>query len=105
MYCRKKFFDEAAPPSRINISCPLRIFIELTREAGVRFFGNKIRLHGNLGTMTTISLLTISNIFMTFAWYGHLKFRDPPLFKMIVISWGIAFFEYFQVPANRIGSY
>ena len=56
--------------------------------------------------MTTIILLTISNIFMTFAWYGHLKFRSQPLFKVIAISWGIAFFEYcFQVPANRIGSY
>jgi len=53
--------------------------------------------------MTTIVLLTISNIFMTFAWYGHLKYRQAPLFKVIVISWGIAFFEYcFQVPANRI---
>jgi uncharacterized protein (DUF486 family) len=56
--------------------------------------------------MTTIVLLTISNIFMTFAWYGHLKYRQASLFKVIVISWGIAFFEYrFQVPANRIGSY
>ena len=56
--------------------------------------------------MRTIALLTISNIFMTFAWYGHLKYRDVPLFRVIVISWLIAFFEYcFQVPANRIGSY
>ena len=56
--------------------------------------------------MTTILLLTISNIFMTFAWYGHLKYRHEPLFKVILISWMIAFFEYcFQVPANRIGSY
>jgi uncharacterized protein len=56
--------------------------------------------------MTTIILLTISNIFMTFAWYGHLKYRSTPLFKVILISWVIAFFEYcFQVPANRIGSY
>jgi uncharacterized protein (DUF486 family) len=56
--------------------------------------------------MTTILLLTISNIFMTFAWYGHLKYRSVPLFKVIVVSWLIAFFEYcFQVPANRIGSY
>ncbi len=56
--------------------------------------------------MTTIFLLTISNIFMTFAWYGHLKYRSVPLYKVIVISWMIAFFEYcFQVPANRIGSY
>ena len=56
--------------------------------------------------MTTIVLLTISNIFMTFAWYGHLKYRQEPLLKVILISWAIAFFEYcFQVPANRIGSY
>lgn len=56
--------------------------------------------------MRTIILLTISNIFMTFAWYGHLKFRNVPLWKVILFSWGIAFFEYyFQVPANRYGSY
>jgi uncharacterized protein len=56
--------------------------------------------------MLTIFLLTISNIFMTFAWYGHLKYRSAPIFLTILISWGIAFFEYcFQVPANRIGSY
>jgi len=56
--------------------------------------------------MWTILLLTISNIFMTIAWYGHLKFRSEGLWKVIVVSWGIAFFEYcFQVPANRIGSY
>ena len=51
-----------------------------------------------------IILLTISNIFMTFAWYGHLKFRSHALILVILVSWGIAFFEYcFQVPANRIG--
>ena len=56
--------------------------------------------------MRTVILLTISNIFMTFAWYGHLKYRNSPLWKVILASWGIAFFEYcFQVPANRIGSY
>jgi uncharacterized protein (DUF486 family) len=56
--------------------------------------------------MRTIILLTISNIFMTFAWYGHLKYRSSALWKVILVSWGIAFFEYcFQVPANRIGSY
>lgn len=54
--------------------------------------------------MKTIVLLIISNIFMTFAWYGHLKFKSSPLFLVILISWGIAFAEYcFQVPANRIG--
>jgi len=56
--------------------------------------------------MITILLLILSNIFMTFAWYGHLKFREVPLPKVIFISWIIAFAEYcFQVPANRIGSY
>ena len=56
--------------------------------------------------MKTIILLTISNVFMTFAWYGHLKFRESPLWIVIVVSWMIAFAEYcFQVPANRIGSY
>ena len=54
--------------------------------------------------MKTIVLLTISNLFMTFAWYGHLKYRESPLWKAIFFSWLIAFFEYcFQVPANRIG--
>jgi uncharacterized protein (DUF486 family) len=54
--------------------------------------------------MWTIILLTISNIFMTFAWYGHLRYRDRPLWEVTIVSWGIAFFEYcFQVPANRIG--
>lgn len=54
--------------------------------------------------ITPIVLLTISNIFMTFAWYGHLKFKLSPLWIVVIASWGIAFFEYcFQVPANRIG--
>jgi uncharacterized protein (DUF486 family) len=66
----------------------------------------QIRNSGNISRMRTILLLTCSNIFMTFAWYGHLKYKSAPLFKVIVISWMIAFFEYcFQVPANRIGSY
>jgi len=52
----------------------------------------------------TIGLLIASNVFMTFAWYGHLKFKTAPLVTVILISWGIALFEYmFQVPANRIG--
>ena len=51
-----------------------------------------------------VILLTISNIFMTFAWYGHLKYKNKALWIVILVSWGIAFFEYcFQVPANRIG--
>ncbi len=51
-----------------------------------------------------IIMLTVSNIFMTFAWYGHLKFRTSALWLVILVSWGIAFFEYcLQVPANRMG--
>lgn len=54
--------------------------------------------------MKTIILLIISNSFMTFAWYGHLKEPNMPMWKAIMISWGIAFFEYcFMVPANRLG--
>lgn len=54
--------------------------------------------------MPTILLLLVSNVFMTFAWYGHLKDMRTPLWIAILASWGIAFFEYcFQVPANRIG--
>jgi len=53
----------------------------------------------------TVLLLIISNAFMTFAWYGHLKYENVPLWKVILVSWGIALFEYvFQVPANRIGN-
>ena len=55
--------------------------------------------------MITVILLTISNVFMTFAWYGHLRYKASPLWRAIVVSWLIAFFEYcFQVPANRLGS-
>jgi uncharacterized protein (DUF486 family) len=61
-------------------------------------------------SFASIGLLVLSNTFMTFAWYGHLKFKELKwseslgLFAIILISWGIAFFEYcFQVPANRIG--
>ena len=54
--------------------------------------------------MRTVLLLVASNIFMTFAWYGHLKDKGMPLWKAILISWGIAFFEYcLMVPANRLG--
>jgi uncharacterized protein len=52
----------------------------------------------------TVAFLTISNLFMTMAWYGHLKFKETALWKVILVSWGIAFVEYcFQVPANRLG--
>ncbi len=55
---------------------------------------------------STIGLLILSNIFMTYAWYGHLRdLRESPMWMAILASWGIAFFEYMlQVPANRIGS-
>jgi uncharacterized protein (DUF486 family) len=54
--------------------------------------------------MRTIALLTASNVFMTAAWYGHLRFRTTALWKVILVSWLLAFFEYcLQVPANRFG--
>ena len=54
--------------------------------------------------VVTIGLLLLSNVFMTVAWYGHLKFRATPLLLAVLVSWGIAFFEYcLQVPANRAG--
>lgn len=54
--------------------------------------------------MSTVILLLCSNVFMTFAWYGHLKFKSSPMWMAILASWGIAFFEYvLQVPANRLG--
>ena len=56
--------------------------------------------------MTTAGLLLCSNVFMTFAWYAHLRdLRDKPLIVAVLVSWGIAFFEYLlQVPANRVGA-
>ncbi|WP_226470392.1 DMT family protein [Luteimonas panaciterrae] len=52
-----------------------------------------------------VILLIGSNVFMTFAWYGHLKYKSSPLMLAVLVSWGIAFFEYcLQVPANRLGS-
>ena len=58
-----------------------------------------------IARLIPIALLVCSNIFMTFAWYGHLKFKDRPLWVVILVSWGIAFFEYcLAVPANRWGS-
>lgn len=54
--------------------------------------------------LTTICLLIMSNFFMTWAWYGHLRHRDMPMAMAVLASWGIAFFEYcLMVPANRIG--
>ena len=58
-----------------------------------------------LHAIKPVVLLTISNIFMTFAWYGHLRFKNKALWIVVLSSWGLAFFEYiFQVPANRLGS-
>jgi uncharacterized protein (DUF486 family) len=63
-----------------------------------------IREHAMPATLLPIILLCISNLFMTLAWYGHLKFKDWPLWSVILISWAIAFVEYcFAVPANRYG--
>ncbi|MCR6685447.1 DMT family protein [Pseudoxanthomonas sp.] len=57
------------------------------------------------GYLVPVLLLLASNVFMTFAWYGHLKYKSAPLFMAIVVSWGIAFFEYsLMVPASRMGS-
>jgi uncharacterized protein (DUF486 family) len=54
--------------------------------------------------IATLILLTISNVFMTFAWYGHLKYTHKALWGVVLVSWLIAFLEYcFQVPANRLG--
>lgn len=59
----------------------------------------------NIERLLPVLLLICSNIFMTFAWYGHLKYRSAPILMVIVVSWGIAFFEYtLAVPANRIGA-
>ncbi len=58
----------------------------------------------SLSRILPVVLLCSSNVFMTFAWYGHLKFRNAPLWMAILCSWGIAFFEYtLMVPANRVG--
>ena len=58
----------------------------------------------NLTYLAPIMLLFVSNVFMTFAWYGQLKFPSAPLWAVVLVSWGIAFIEYcFAVPANRIG--
>jgi uncharacterized protein (DUF486 family) len=60
---------------------------------------------GQPGLFAPILLLSVSNVFMTFAWYGHLKYKSTALWIAILASWGIAFFEYcLAVPANRLGS-
>ena len=76
--------------------------IALTRRAGEFSF---LHMDFTSSRWLPVVLLTCSNIFMTFAWYGHLKFKGKPLLLVILASWGIAFFEYvLQVPANRWGS-
>lgn len=89
-----------------------RLFVNMWAET-VKFASPKIQfqINENMNAWLTILLLVVSNVFMTFAWYGHLKLQqmkfitsDTPLIFVILISWGIALAEYScQVPANRIG--
>lgn len=80
--------ENAAPMTRIH-------FTGVARKGGALCMDIAIK---------TIGLLFASNVFMTFAWYGHLKHKDAALWLVILVSWGIAFFEYcLQVPANRTG--
>src|SRR5262249_47675354 len=68
------------------------------REAIIRIQGRRVNVH-----VITVALLLVSNTFMTFAWYGHLKYRSAPIVAAVLVSWLIALGEYcFQVPANRI---
>jgi uncharacterized protein (DUF486 family) len=74
--------------------------------AALRSCARRVALHlrATIAAMKTVLLLFCSNAFMTVAWYGHLRYKQTPLFTAITVSWLIAFFEYcFQVPANRIG--
>jgi len=72
--------------------------------AGINSAAPTITAAGDI-SMPTILLLCLSNVFMTYAWYGHLKYlHDKPVWLVVLISWGIAFFEYcLMVPANRLG--
>lgn len=75
----------------------------MTSRRGTRCLGPG---HSMSPYVAPILMLTLSNVFMTFAWYGHLKFENRPLWLVVIISWTIAFFEYcLAVPANRIGSH
>jgi uncharacterized protein (DUF486 family) len=70
-----------------------------------RFAWQSLRNISMKAVLAPFFMLALSNVFMTFAWYGHLKFKSQPIFLVIAVSWGIAFFEYcLAVPANRIGS-
>jgi uncharacterized protein len=82
-------------PRNLNVASRVSLTASVHRESAGWRSGDD---------MKTILLLVCSNIFMTFAWYGHLKYRKTPLFLAIVVSWLIAFGEYcLQVPANRSG--
>ena len=84
--------------------CRLTESILLKKKLKVKSLSLRYNFLVMIRYLAPILLLTISNIFMTYAWYGHLKFKATPLLIVILVSWGIAFFEYcFQVPANRIG--
>jgi uncharacterized protein (DUF486 family) len=92
--------DHSSPKAIVQQTCErsLASSRRFPLQFGTRIFANSDR-------MKTIVLLTISNVFMNLAWYGHLKFKNQPLWLVILASWGIALFEYmFQVPANRVGS-
>lgn len=94
---KNSHFIFTIPDFFLYICAIFLLFFQFPRKMGTR-------------NIYTIALLVLSNTFMTFAWYGHLKFKklswfqDLGLFSIILISWGIAFFEYCaQVPANRLG--
>lgn len=83
----------------------LRIFFRRSAASPIRFPNGVVMPAFTPAAIWPILLLSLSNVFMTFAWYGHLKYRHSALFLAITASWGIAFFEYcLAVPANRIGS-
>lgn len=93
------------PPAGLPLGGPRAAGLFVARGAG---YSSGESLRGIMDRIPvpfiTIGLLLASNVFMTFAWYGHLKFKSAPLIVVILASWGIAFFEYLlQVPANRIG--
>jgi len=80
----------------------LALVLTRRRNEGSKLYMPSFTLPAQL---VPVLLLGLSNVFMTFAWYGHLRFKDEPLLLVILVSWGIAFFEYcLAVPANRFGS-